>query len=136
MFFEGIIFDYVVFIVILIVCSRVGLVEEGYCLFDMMRNKYFIVFLFDYYVCMVDFLGRFGYLKAVYGLLKLMFVEFYVGVWGLFFGSCRLYCDFELVEVVVNRLVEFESSNVGNFVLLFNIYAVVDRWLDVFILRN
>lgn len=133
---EGITPDHVAFTVILTACSRAGLVEEGYCLFDMMRNKYSIAPLPDHYACMVDLLGRFGHLKAAYGLLKSMPVELHAGAWGSLLGSCRLHCDSELAEVVANRLVELEPSNAGNFVLLSNIYAAADRWLDVSILRN
>ncbi|XP_021726545.1 putative pentatricopeptide repeat-containing protein At5g37570 [Chenopodium quinoa] len=132
---EGITPDDVAFTVILTACSHAALVEEGYCLFDMM-SKYSITPSPDHYACMIDLLGRSGHLEAAYDLLKSLPIEAHAECWGALLGACRLHCDTELAEVVANRLVELEPHNAGNFVLLSNVYAAVDRWLDVSNVRN
>ncbi|CAO2842900.1 unnamed protein product [Amaranthus hypochondriacus] len=133
---EGIIPDDVAFTVVLTACSRAALVEEGYCLFNMMRTKYSTIPSTDHYACMVDLLGRFGHLEVAYDLLKSLPVVDHAETWGALLGACRLHCDTELAEVVANRLIEIEPLNAGNFVLLSNVYAAADRWLDVSIVRS
>lgn len=54
-----------------------------------------------------------------------MRIELGFKVWGFFFGFCRIYGNVELVECVSRRLFVFESKNVGNYVLLVDIYVEV-----------
>lgn len=133
---EGLVPDDVAFTVILTACSHAALVEEGYCLFDMMKSKYSITPSPDHYACMIDLLGRSGHLEAAYDLVKSLPVDKHAESWGALLGACRLHCDTELAEVVAKRLVELEPCNAGNFVLLSNVYAAADRWLDVSVVRN
>lgn len=133
---EGLIPDNVAFTVILAACSHAGLIDEGVHYFETMRNVYSIAPSPDHYACMVDLLSRAGRLKEAYELIKSMPMETYASAWGGILGGCRLYCDIELGEVVAKRLLELEPENGGNYVLLSNIYAAADRWLDVSLVRN
>lgn len=126
----------VIFVGVFIVCSYFGMVEEGRCLFRSMVESYGVVLIVDYYVCMVDFFGRFGYLEEVFDLVKLMLIYFYGGVWGVFFGVCSIYNNFDIVEFVVSYLFEFEFSSVGNYILLVNILVLVGRWDSVLSVRK
>ncbi|CBI30347.3 unnamed protein product, partial [Vitis vinifera] len=133
---EGLTPDDVAFTVILTACSRAGLVDEGCYYFESMKTDYSIVPSPDHYACMVDLLGRAGRLKEAYELLKSMPVEPHAGAWGALLGACKLHCDIELGEVVADQLFELEPQNAGNYVLLSNIYAAAEQWLDVSLLRN
>ncbi|KAL6336657.1 hypothetical protein AAG906_035971 [Vitis piasezkii] len=133
---EGLTPDDVAFTVILTACSRAGLVDEGCYYFESMKTDYSIVPSPDHYACMVDLLGRAGRLKEAYELLKSMPVEPHAGAWGALLGACKLHCDIELGEVVADQLFELEPQNAGNYVLLSNIYASAEQWLDVSLLRN
>ncbi|XP_021769535.1 putative pentatricopeptide repeat-containing protein At5g37570 isoform X1 [Chenopodium quinoa] len=106
--------------VLLIACSHAALLEEGYCLFDMM-SKYSINPSPDHYACMIDLLGRSGHLEAAYDLLKSLPIEAHAECWGALLEACRLHCDIELAEVVANQLVELDPHNAGNFVLFSNV---------------
>ncbi|KAL8139847.1 hypothetical protein V2J09_005868 [Rumex salicifolius] len=117
-------------------CSLARLVEEGLCLFDTMVKKYSIDPTPDHYACMVDLLGRSGHLKAAYDLIQSMPMEPHAEAWGALLGSCRLHCDIELGELVGRRLQEMEPTSAGSYVLLSNIYAAANRWLDVFAIRD
>ncbi|KAL9234029.1 hypothetical protein vseg_008950 [Gypsophila vaccaria] len=128
---EGIVPDAVAFTVVLIACSRSSLVEEGCRLFDVMRNKYSIPPSVDHYACVVDLLARSGHLEAAYDVLKATPVRLHPEAWGALLGACRLHGNTELAEVVARQLIEIEPCNGGNFVLLSNVYAAADRWLDV-----
>ncbi|KAL6504127.1 putative pentatricopeptide repeat-containing protein [Orobanche gracilis] len=132
---EGIRPDDVAFTVILTACSRAGLVDDGCRFFDLMIRKYFINPSADHYACMVNLLGNCGNLKAAYELIRSMPVDSHVGAWGALLGACRLHCEIDLGEAVACRLFELEPQNAGNYVLLSNIYAEADRWLNVSRLR-
>ncbi|XP_074270345.1 putative pentatricopeptide repeat-containing protein At5g37570 [Silene latifolia] len=133
---EGIVPDNVAFTVVLTACSRSRLVEEGYRLFDMMKNNYLISPSADHYACMVDLLGRSGHLKAAYNILKSMPDGFHPEAWGALLGACRLHCNSELGELVARHLVEVEPYNGGNFVSLSKVDAKADRWVDVSNVRD
>ncbi|XP_062117016.1 putative pentatricopeptide repeat-containing protein At5g37570 [Humulus lupulus] len=133
---EGLIPDEVAFSVILTACSRSGLVEDGRQLFHLMKNEYSIAPSQDHYACMVDLLSRSGRLKEAYEILSSMPMEPSSASWGALLGACKLHCDVELGELVASRLIELEPQNAGNYVLLSNIYAATDRWLDVSLVRS
>ncbi|XP_030449136.2 putative pentatricopeptide repeat-containing protein At5g37570 [Syzygium oleosum] len=128
--------DEVAFTVILTACSRAALVDEGLQFFEMMKNEYSIVPSPDHFAIMVDLLSRSGRLNAAYELLNTMPMEPNACAWGALLGASKLHGDLELGEVVARRLFELEPQNGGNYVLLSNIYAAADRWVDVSLLRN
>ncbi|KAL3638822.1 hypothetical protein CASFOL_016729 [Castilleja foliolosa] len=133
---EGLRPDDVAFTVILTACSHAGLVDDGCRYFDLMTSEYSISPSADHYACMVNLLGKSGKLKAACGLIWSMPVETNAGAWGALLEACRLHCDIELGEVVARRLFEVEPRNAGNYVLLSNIYAEADRWLNVSHVRD
>lgn len=133
---EGVRPDDVAFTVILSACSHASLVDEGCRFFDLVMQKYSISPTPDHYACMVNLLGKSGRLKAAYELIQSMPVDSHSGAWGALLGSCRLHGDVELGEIVAKRLFEVAPQNPGNYVLLSNIYAEADRWLNVCDLRE
>ncbi|XP_055817307.1 putative pentatricopeptide repeat-containing protein At5g37570 [Solanum dulcamara] len=133
---EGLVPDDVSLKIILTACSRSELVKEGFRIFNLMTNKYSVKLSPDHYACVVDLLGRSGKLKDAYELIKSMPVEPHAGAWGALLGACKLHCDIELGEEISNRLFELEPQNTGNYVLLSDIYAAANQWLDVALLRQ
>ncbi|XP_017407724.2 putative pentatricopeptide repeat-containing protein At5g37570 isoform X1 [Vigna angularis] len=135
MLMEGLYPDEVAFTVILTACSHAGLVDEGWNYFQSMKQKYYISPSSDHYACMVDLLSRSGHVRDAYELLKLM-PEPHAGAWGALLGACKLYGDSELGEIVANRLLQFDHLNAANYVLLSDIYAAAERWIDVSLVRS
>lgn len=133
---EGLVPDEAAFTIILTACSRAGLVDEGWHYFKSMKEKFCSSPSPDHYSCMVDLLSRSGHLVAAYELIKSMPVEPHASAWGAILGACKLYNDSELAEIVANRLFEIEPQNAANYVLLSDIYAAADRWIDVSLVRN
>ncbi|CAN4126415.1 unnamed protein product [Withania somnifera] len=133
---EGLVPDDVSLKIILTACSRAELVKEGLRIFNLMTNKYPVKLSPDHYACVVDLLGRSGKLKDAYELIKWMPVEPHAGAWGALLGACKLHCDIEVGEEISKRLFELEPQNTGNYVLLSDIYAAANRWLDVALLRQ
>lgn len=123
--------DHVTFIGVLSACSHTGLVDKGWQYFDSMKREYFITPRVEHYACMVDLLGRAGQLDEAYNFIKRMPVEPDASVWGALLGACRIHRNIELVKCVSEHLIELEPENIGNYVLLSNIYAASGRWDDV-----
>lgn len=128
---EGMKPDHVTFIGVLSACSHTGLVDKGWQYFDSMKREYFITPRVEHYACMVDLLGRAGQLDEAYNFIKRMPVEPDASVWGSLLGACRIHRNIELVKCVSEHLIELEPENIGNYVLLSNIYAASGRWDDV-----
>ncbi|KAF2301799.1 hypothetical protein GH714_029425 [Hevea brasiliensis] len=81
--------------------------------------------------CIVDLLGRAGYLNEAYDLIKRMRTKPDYVLWGSLLAACRIYKNVELAEISARQLFELDSSNCGYYILLSNIYADAGRWKEV-----
>ncbi|OEL35811.1 Pentatricopeptide repeat-containing protein [Dichanthelium oligosanthes] len=52
-------------------------------------------------------------------------------IWGSLLSACRSHGDVETAVVAAERLVELEPGDVGNLMMLANVYAAAGRWGDV-----
>ncbi|KAG9451716.1 hypothetical protein H6P81_004620 [Aristolochia fimbriata] len=123
--------DGVVFLGVLTGCSHGGLVTEGRRLFKMMVDEFGLKPSERHYACMVDLLGRAGYLEEARQLIDSMSVKPHSSVWGALLAACRVQGNVELAEVAAQNLLELEPDNSGNYILLSSIYATAKRWDDV-----
>ncbi|KAF6155593.1 hypothetical protein GIB67_007851 [Kingdonia uniflora] len=123
--------NYITFVSVLAACSHGGLVEEGWHWFKVMNRDFNIEPGVEHYSCMVDLLGRAGFLNEAYDLIKAMKVKPDSIVWGSLLGACRVHKNVKLGEISAKKLFELDSSNCGYYVLLSNLYADVGRWGDV-----
>ncbi|KAJ4952287.1 hypothetical protein NE237_029119 [Protea cynaroides] len=127
---EGLRPNEVTFVGVLNACSHAGLVEAGCEYFKLMTETCGIVPLREHYACMVDLLGRAGRLEEAYKLiLDSVFIPD-AGTWGALLGACRVHGNVELGEIAARNLFELEPENTGNYILLANIYASMNRWDD------
>ncbi|PIA62935.1 hypothetical protein AQUCO_00200744v1 [Aquilegia coerulea] len=127
---EGVTPDGVTFIALLCACRDVGLVKDGRHYFSIMKKYYGIVPQVEHYGCIVDLLGRGGFLKEAYELIKSMPMEPNAIIWGTLLEACRIHNDVGIAEEAVNQLVKLELSDANAFELLSNLYAVAGRWDD------
>ncbi|KAL6348077.1 hypothetical protein AAG906_037806 [Vitis piasezkii] len=127
---EGVKPDHVTFVSLLSACSHSGFVEEGKRCFRLMQ-EYGIKPSLKHYGCMVDLLGRAGYLEMAYDFIKDMPLQPDASIWGALLGACRIHGNIELGKFASDRLFEVDSKNVGYYVLLSNIYANVGKWEGV-----
>ncbi|KAE9449023.1 hypothetical protein C3L33_19083, partial [Rhododendron williamsianum] len=77
-------------------CSHAGLVDEGWHWFRTMEHKFRIEPGLEHYGCMVDLLGRAGFLKEAYDLINEMKVRPDFVVWGSLLAACRIHKNVEL----------------------------------------
>ncbi|XP_059294365.1 pentatricopeptide repeat-containing protein At3g26782, mitochondrial [Lycium ferocissimum] len=123
--------NYITFVSVLAACSHAGLLDEGWYWFNAMEPRFCIQPGVEHYACMVDLLGRAGFLAKAYNLIKEMKVTPDFVIWGSLLAACRMHKNVELGEVSARNLFELDPKNCGYYVLLSNIYADAGRWEDV-----
>ncbi|KAL6901978.1 hypothetical protein ACP4OV_004854 [Aristida adscensionis] len=121
---------------VLSACRHAGLVEEGRHFFKLMQNKYQIVPNIRHYGCMVDLLGRAGYVKEAEDLIENMPMSPDVPAWGALLGACWKHGDSEVGERIGRKLVELDPHHDGFQTMLSNIYASEGMWQSVKDLRG
>lgn len=116
-------------------CSHSLLVDEGFLIFNSIRD-YSIEPDADHYSCIVDILSRAGRLEEAYDFIQKMPLEPTAGAWGALLGACRVHKNMELAKIAANRLFEIEPNNPGNYVLLSNTFASAKLWDEASEIRN
>ncbi|KAL8048037.1 hypothetical protein ABFX02_07G037300 [Erythranthe guttata] len=128
---EGFIPDDVTILAVMCACSHVGLVDEGRKYFDSMKGIYGIEPKIEHYCCLVDLLGRAGLVKEAEARVLTMPVKPNAILWRSLLGAARVYGNLEIGEFALKKLLELETETSGNYVLLSNIYACMNKWEDV-----
>ncbi|XWS46202.1 hypothetical protein CRYUN_Cryun14cG0044500 [Craigia yunnanensis] len=123
--------DAITFIAVLSGCKNSGLVDEGWKYFDSMSSDYSIIPTIEHYSCMVDLLGRAGYLDEAWDFIQSMQLKPDATIWGALLGSCHIHKNMQLAEIAAKKLFKLEPYNSANYVLMMNLYAMSDRWGDV-----
>ncbi|XP_058225473.1 pentatricopeptide repeat-containing protein At3g29230-like [Rhododendron vialii] len=123
--------DEVTFVGLLSGCSHSGLVSAGRRYFSHMSSVFGIQPGIEHYGCMVDLLGRAGLLQEALDVIKTMPMKPNSVVWGTLLRACRVHKDTKFIEQVTQYLLELETNDEGNYVVLSNLYASLNRWDDV-----
>ncbi|RDY09440.1 Pentatricopeptide repeat-containing protein, partial [Mucuna pruriens] len=123
--------NHVTFVGVLTACSHAGLVDQGQQLFAAMEKCYGVAPTAELYACMVDLLGRAGYLEKALRLVEAMPMEPDGAVWGALLGASHVHGNPDVAEIASTHLFELEPDNIGNYLLLSNTYASAGRWDDV-----
>ncbi|ERN05236.1 hypothetical protein AMTR_s00007p00082080 [Amborella trichopoda] len=113
-----------------------SLVDEGLHYFELMRTEEGLEPRTEHYGCVIDALGRAGWLTDAYALIRLMPFEPEDSTWASLLGACRNHGNLELGLLVAERLRKLGSSNPGIYILLSNVYAEAGRWGDVGFVRE
>ncbi|KAH0671313.1 hypothetical protein KY285_025526 [Solanum tuberosum] len=122
--------DNTTFNAVLSACSHSGLIDKGIEVFTSMIHTYGIEPTADHFSCIVDLLGRAGYLDEAEKLVKDRHVDVDSTVWWTLFSSCAAYGNVRLGRIAAGFLLETEKNNPTVYVLLSNIYASAENWED------
>lgn len=122
--------DHVTFTHLLSACSHSGLVEEGRRYFEIMSRVYSVEPRLDHYSCMVDLLGRSGYVRDAYLLIRSMPMEPTAGVWGSLLNACKIYGNIDIGKEAAERLFALNPKDSRNYIMLSSMYSEVGQWLD------
>ncbi|KAE9585874.1 putative tetratricopeptide-like helical domain, DYW domain-containing protein [Lupinus albus] len=128
--------DHITFVGVLAACSRGRLLDEGREFYNMMVRDYGINPTVQHFTCMVDLLGHCGQLSEAYDLIRQMSVVPDSGVWGALLNACKIHGNVELAELALEKLIELEPDDSGNYVILANMYAQSGNWEGVARLRQ
>ncbi|XP_030533490.1 pentatricopeptide repeat-containing protein At4g18840-like [Rhodamnia argentea] len=109
------------FVSILSACKRCGMVLEGWWCFDIMSRVYAIDPKVQHYGCILELL-------AMVGLTKEDIEELEKEVPT---GAGSTHSTTELGEIVAERLIELNPTDVGPYVLLANVHAAEGNWDSV-----
>lgn len=120
--------DHITFVGVLSACRHGRLLDEGWRYFNQMIEEYHINPTVQHYTCMVDLLGHTGRLKEAHNLIMQMKVMPDSVVWGSLLNACKIHGNVELGEIALEKLVELEPNDSGNYVILSNIYAQAGQW--------
>ncbi|XP_071735858.1 putative pentatricopeptide repeat-containing protein At5g08490 [Rutidosis leptorrhynchoides] len=128
--------DHVIITTILSACSHAGLVHEGLKIFNSISKVHRIKPTMELYACVVDLLARNGRINDAYRFITSMPIEPNANVWGALLGACKSYNEVEMGCVVADHLLKVEANNMGNYVVMSNIYAAEAKWEEVLEIRR
>ncbi|XVF14669.1 hypothetical protein REPUB_Repub09cG0081600 [Reevesia pubescens] len=128
--------DHVIITAILSSCSHAGLVDEGLEIFYSLETVHGMKPSIEQYACIVDLLARGGRINDAYSLVAGVSVEANANMWGTLLSACRTYHEVELGRVVADHLFQVEANNIGNYVVMSNLYAADARWDGVMEVRR
>ncbi|KAL4584053.1 hypothetical protein LXL04_008643 [Taraxacum kok-saghyz] len=109
-------------------CAHSGFLEIGLKYFNSMKTDYNLNPGIQHYGCLVDLLGRTSCITRAFELVKTMPMKPDSAIWGSLLSSCRTKGNLEMAVIAVEHLLELEPEDVGNYVMLSNIYADLGRW--------
>ncbi|XP_058730185.1 pentatricopeptide repeat-containing protein At1g50270 [Vicia villosa] len=118
----------VTFLGVLGACSHGGFVEEGKQLFELMRHTYHLKPNMEHYGCMVDLLGRAGYLEEAKQIIDNMPMKPSPGVLVALLGACVSHKDFLMGKHIGNILVNLQLNHNSGYALLTNLYSMCQNW--------
>ncbi|OVA06237.1 Pentatricopeptide repeat [Macleaya cordata] len=128
--------DDITFLGVLNACSHGGMVSEGREFFNLMIKYYGIQPRIDHYACMIDLLGRGGYLKEAEEFIDDLPFEPDCGIWATLLSACTVHRDEVRGKRAAEELIVLEPQNSSPYVLLSNIYAASKNWDGVNEVRN
>ncbi|MED6151319.1 hypothetical protein PIB30_081384 [Stylosanthes scabra] len=126
----GVSVDSVSYLSVLSACRHAGLIEEGRNIFQSMSENHHLEPNMEHYACMIDLLGRAGLFDEVLSLINKIPTEPDAQVWGALLGACKIHSNMKLGEVALHHLLKLEPRNAVHYVVLSDIYAQCDRWID------
>ncbi|KAG1363834.1 pentatricopeptide repeat-containing protein [Cocos nucifera] len=126
----------ITFLGVLTACTHGGLVDEGHWYFENMSKVYGVQPEMKHYGCIVDLLGRAGFLEEAEGIIGSMPMKPDVMVLGALLGACRIHRDIRVANRIRSQVLNLKPQQSGCHVLLSNIYAAAGRWDDALEMRS
>lgn len=120
--------DHVIITAALSACSHAGLVNEGLKIFYSIEEVHGMKPTMEQYAGVVDLLARGGRVDDAFSFVTRMPVKPNANIWGTLLGACRTHHKVELGCLVADHLFEVEADNIGNYVVMSNLYAAEARW--------
>ncbi|XP_028768505.1 pentatricopeptide repeat-containing protein At2g20540-like [Neltuma alba] len=121
---------------LLTACIHSGLVLEGKMLFNRMIHYHHLKPNFQHYGCLVDLLGRSGFLEEAKEMIELMPIEPDATIWRSFLTACLVHGNLNLAVIAGRKVIGLEPSGDGLYVLLWNAYYTANMWKEALEVRK
>ncbi|XP_042516580.1 pentatricopeptide repeat-containing protein At3g57430, chloroplastic-like isoform X2 [Macadamia integrifolia] len=132
----GVIPTCITFVGVLSACSHAGLIEEGINCYNLMVYEYRILPSVEHCTCMVDLLGRAGYLnEAETFIYKSPFPQ-EPGMWRTLLAACGVHKNSDVGVRASQHCLWLEPQDSFTYVILSNIYASKQLWCEVTRIRD
>ncbi|KAL8028906.1 hypothetical protein ABFX02_14G193100 [Erythranthe guttata] len=128
--------DHVVITAVLSACRHAGLINEGLVIFNSIEQVHHMKPSMEQYACLVDLLGRGGRIKEAFSFLNRMPIAANANIWGSLLGACKTHHDVDMGRVVAEHLLKIQTNDIGNYVVLSNLYAADAKWDGVLEMRR
>ena len=122
--------DSTTYISILAACSHAGTVEDGHWYFTSMVRDH-ITPNVEHFNCMIDLLGRSGYLNDALKLLSSMPIVINTTGWTSLLAACRKFGNLNLAKECFHQIMQLDPDNGAAFILISNCYADFGLWEHV-----
>ncbi|XP_006654913.1 pentatricopeptide repeat-containing protein At2g35030, mitochondrial-like [Oryza brachyantha] len=120
------------FTAVLSACTHVGLVEKGQKIFKSIHHVYGLEPTIEHYSCLVDLLGRGGYVREAKEVVDSMEQDMCdEAILGILLGACMTHNEVEIAREVAESLVKIDPSGSGGYTLLANVFASGGMWNDM-----
>ncbi|KAI4369144.1 hypothetical protein MLD38_017627 [Melastoma candidum] len=126
----------ITFTAVLSACSRSGMVEHGFKIFESMTRDYGIQPRLEHYGCMVDLFGRAGKLEQAERFVLEMPVKPNTQILGALIAACRIHRNTAIAERIGKIAIDMLPEHSGYYVLMSNIYARANKWDNVDTIRH
>ncbi|XWS29672.1 hypothetical protein CRYUN_Cryun24cG0049900 [Craigia yunnanensis] len=104
-----------------------GEADDATWIFNSLVNEYGFV-PGDNLSCMVDLLGRAGYLDEAERVIDSLHIEAHSNIWWTLFSACAAHSNLRLARIIAGFLLETERNNASVYVLLSNTCAATGQW--------
>ncbi|XP_061376129.1 putative pentatricopeptide repeat-containing protein At5g08490 isoform X2 [Gastrolobium bilobum] len=128
--------DLVMFTAMICGCAMHGMIDEGLKIFYSMEKIHGMKPTMEQYACVVDLLARGGRISEAYSLVTRMPVKANANLWGTLLGACKIHHEVELGRIVADQLFKIEANDIGNYIILSNLYAADAKWDGVMEVRR
>ncbi|KAG7984221.1 hypothetical protein I3843_04G148000 [Carya illinoinensis] len=128
--------DNVTFVCVLSACIHARLTEKGQEYFDSISRQHEMTPTLDHYACMINLLGRTGYINKAVDLIEGMPHEPNCLIWSTILSVSAISHDVKHAEMAAKHLFELDPLNAGPYIMLSNLYATCGRWKDVASMRS
>lgn len=118
-------------------CSHVGLVKKGLEFFHLMQEGDSpIVAGMEHYACVVDLLGRAGYLNEAHIFVNSMPIKPGSSVYRALLGASKVHGNVEIAKYSAKCLFELSPNDSATHILLSNVFAADECWYNAAGIRN
>ncbi|MCL7043434.1 hypothetical protein MKW94_010923 [Papaver nudicaule] len=133
---SGLIPTSITFTAVLFACGHAGLVEEGIKIYETMVPCYGISPSVEHCTCLVDLLGRAGYLNEAENFLRNSPFSSDSGLWRSLLSACGVQKNIEVGVRAAKECFRLEPQDSTAYIVLSNIYASKQLWDDVTRIRD